>query len=1069
MGSGVLSKPAERVAESTEDTLGMVGEILGVAAFDMNTGQDMLVSRHLDAQLGTPLVPDKLRKFCAAIDLTSTTVPLIHREKKSAVLRIQAYKAAQDQKRQSSSMSETPTGTPSIFYLVKLDNKAYIHSTWVSQSMLKLYDGVKQSLNAYDKRHKDRWKEDDRALHDPEVALGAALSPDTVGPHANPVILVPLFPLAYCFADRVISHKSPMGNGTFLIKWKHLPYDEATWEDLSLIRDLPFNSGSLAIQAYIQRVGSYYGLCQAPHPHPSVDIVDIPVFQSPLMTSITTELEKGQGVVMASEVGMGQNEVISAAMARILSKDKEEIVLIVTTVLAAEPWVEKMRIAGLPTISYVGSKKARVTVERHEWEVKRSIAEEKEISTFATFLGIEMKGEAGVRNLECKFKFSAVVTTPEIISRQKTKLSTLPVRYLIIDEASGGQKSSEQVLQQLAAFRQQLFKVFPEALCVLLTPSPLPYKTPSGLIPKGDLVLKNTRGKDSKASPTSQWIMEIPIEVSLTRAQKQSFRQICKTLQDVATTEMLDVGSLRRIVDKMASATTHRKLLHDPLPPPNSPQTPPPANPTPQSTLPLGKLNLIHQFLIQIQKMPGKVLILTQTSEVEDVVFSYLDSRGHKVLRPSGSISAYQAAIQSFNSARGHILRGKCILMTVRKAIAMAEAGYSITLDPAHDLAVAFDSNRDPSVDSKAVMYLQPHAPLNKTGKSGKIRLCRIFGARSVEFYRYLAIKAQISRVSEKETVQVEGELSRENLLRIIQLGCQGILAPGQENANERVIEPQVVSILNQTEVNMHEDLEDIKGKGEEIDIKFWRKCLSPPMTVESLPLNNFPGNEDEDDKEEEMEVDDVKDSESPELGQLVKVSMETWGPSAVQFFVSMLGLQAEAWKLVEKNITGEEFINLRDRELVDMGIVRPESRLTILSTIRYLRKPSVCWEKSLPEQTLQQIHFLVDGPQKSEGIPGKGAGESRSQGLGEEKKASGVKEIGIAQKNGADRQRFGGGGGKIKMGIRPEGGKAEGESFGGKNNSEDDGSSERKKKKRKREIEALSNLYPPRRETRKE
>eukprot|EP00954_Amorphochlora_amoebiformis_P016973 1316010-Amorphochlora_amoeboformis.AAC.2 len=217
MGSGVLSKPAERVAESTEDTLGMVGEILGVAAFDMNTGQDMLVSRRLDAQFGTPLVPDKLRKFCAAIDLTSTTVPLIHREKKSAVLRIQAYKAAQDQKRQSSSMSETPTGTPSIFYLVKLDNKAYIHSTWVSQSMLKLYDGEdpnsrKADAKQLDPSHKDRWKEDDRALHDPEVALGAALSPDTVGPHANPVILVPLFPLAYCFADRVISHKSPMGN-----------------------------------------------------------------------------------------------------------------------------------------------------------------------------------------------------------------------------------------------------------------------------------------------------------------------------------------------------------------------------------------------------------------------------------------------------------------------------------------------------------------------------------------------------------------------------------------------------------------------------------------------------------------------------------------------------------------------------------------------------------------------------------------------------------------------------------------------------------------------------------------
>lgn len=586
-------------------------------------------------------------------------------------------------------------------YLVKWKGRSYLHLDWVEASFIEADKFGKAKVQRFEKENA-------------EEGLDIAVDSEELG-----------YDPAFLEIDRILAKTTKGGQTKYLVKWRSQNYSESTWELASDLND------DAAIRLFEQR--QVPPSTPAPKTRPPASkwarLEESPVYQNG-HTLRPYQLEglnwlahcwyQRRSSILADEMGLGKTcQSVSIIEYLYRVENIRGPFLIVAPLSTVNHWKREFEgWTDLNTILYHGPQDSRQLIRQYEWH-------------FTDASGRHVRPDT--------YKFNVLITTFECALSDRSVLSRIRWKYLIVDEAHRLKNKNSKLLGEL---RQCKFDHM-----LLLTGTPLqnntqelwtllnfmdPIKFASledflrefGELKEAEQVdklhnllrpflLRRMKEDVEKSIPAKE---ETLVEVELTPIQKTYYRAIYE--RNFSFLSKGSTPSLLNVMMELRKCCNHPYLIKG-VEQACTASLGPGEDINDTLIRASGKLVLVDKLLPKLKAGGHKVLIFSQMVRVLDILEDFLNYRNYSYERIDGGVRGNdrQAAIDRFSKPGSE----KFVFLLCTRA-----GGLGINLTAA-DTVIIFDSDWNPQND------LQAQARCHRIGQTEKVKVYRLITRRTYE------------------------------------------------------------------------------------------------------------------------------------------------------------------------------------------------------------------------------------------------------------------------------------------------------------------------------------------------
>ncbi|CAF4569208.1 unnamed protein product [Rotaria sp. Silwood1] len=579
---------------------------------------------------------------------------------------------------------------------------------------------------------------------------------------------------------RILNHRKEKGGQMYyLVKWRELGYEQATWE---IEKDGMYTD---LIENWQQHIDNYWKLRNGAdaeekkkkksvslkvtrrsnreleesrsvdangdsgdesersgkYPPPrkryekQPDFIDVTggtlhQYQLEGLNWLRYSFSQNTDVILADEMGLGKTIQTIVFLQALLKEGLSRGPFLISAPLATiinwerefEFWAPEMYV-----VTYTGDKEARSVIRKHEFSFEDD--------------AIRAGPRASRVRSGVKVKFHALLTSYELVSVDSATLSSVDWAVLVIDEA-------HRLKNNQSRFFRTLFE-FNIGYKVLLTGTPLQnnleelyhllnflkpdkFSDMDGFLKEfsdlakdeqvaklhdilGSHMLRRLKADVLKNMPSKS---EFIVRVELSPIQKKYYRAILtKNFDALNVKGGGGQVSLLNIVMELKKCSNHPYLL--PAGHYEAPRTANLAYEGSALTKASGKLDLLAKMLRKLKEQGHRVLIFSQMTRMLDILEDFLEYLGYKYERMDGKTGGAerQDAIDRFNAPGAEQF---CFLLSTRSG------GLGINLATA-DTVIIYDSDWNPHNDIQAL------SRAHRIGQQNKVMIYRFVTRDSVE------------------------------------------------------------------------------------------------------------------------------------------------------------------------------------------------------------------------------------------------------------------------------------------------------------------------------------------------
>ncbi|XP_053675987.1 chromodomain-helicase-DNA-binding protein Mi-2 homolog [Anopheles nili] len=666
-------------------------------------------------------------------------------------------------------------------YFVKWLEKSYWHCDWITELQLDVHHPLmfRYYTRKYDMEEPPKLEE---ALDEQDNRYKRIQRMREVNGNLNETELEEKFyrygvKPEWLMVHRVINHRTMRdGRTLYLVKWRELPYDQATWEDEE--EDIP--GLKLAVEYYLdlrancsQDIGGGSGSGSSsskkskkkgrrrlreleeeerttgmkrytpPPEKPTTDLkrkfeVQPPYLDETGMRLHPYQLEginwlryswaNGTDTILADEMGLGKTIQTATFLYSLYKEGHCKGPFLVAVPLSTiinwerefETWAPDFY-----CITYVGDKESRSVIRENELSFEEGA----------------VRGGKASRIRASSIKFNVLLTSYELISIDAACLGSIDWSVLVVDEAHRLKSNQSKFFKVLNAYNI--------AYKLLLTGTPLQnnleelfhllnflnknkfnelaeFQNEFADISKeeqvkrlhemlGPHMLRRMKADVLKNMPTKS---EFIVRVELSPLQKKYYKYILtRNYEALNPKGGGGACSLINIMMDLKKCCNHPYLFAAAA---EEAQLGPGGNYELQSlTKAAGKLVLLEKMLKLLKSQGHRVLIFSQMTKMLDILEDFLEGLGYKYERIDGGItgSIRQEAIDRFNAPGAPQF---CFLLSTRAG------GLGINLATA-DTVIIYDSDWNPHND------IQAFSRAHRIGQANKVMIYRFVTRNSVE------------------------------------------------------------------------------------------------------------------------------------------------------------------------------------------------------------------------------------------------------------------------------------------------------------------------------------------------
>uniref|UniRef100_A0A6Q2XGW0 DNA helicase n=1 Tax=Esox lucius TaxID=8010 RepID=A0A6Q2XGW0_ESOLU len=775
-------------------------------------------------------------------------------------------------------------GRPEREFFAKWSNMSYWHCSWVSELQLELHCQV-MFRNYQRKNDMDE---------PPSIDFGEGDEEKSTKRKAKDPLYAKMeekyyrfgIKMAWMMIHRILNHSQDKKNNVhYLIKWKDLPYDQATWEAEDM--DIPefdvfklqyWNHRELMMGEdgkpgkKIKVKGKMKRLDRPPE-NPVVDPTikferqpeyldstggNLHPYQLEGLNWLRFSWAQGTDTILADEMGLGKTVQTAVFLYSLYKEGHSKGPFLVSAPLSTiinwerefEMWAPDMYV-----VTYVGDKDSRAVIRENEFSFEdNAIRGGKRAS--------KMKKDSSV-------KFHVLLTSYELITIDMAILGSIDWACLVVDEAhrlKNNQSKFFRVLNNYPLQHKLLLTGTPlqnnleELFHLLNFLTPERFSNLEGFLEEfadiakedqikklhdmlGPHMLRRLKADVFKHMPSKT---ELIVRVELSPMQKKYYKFILtRNFEALNTRSGGNQVSLLNVVMDLKKCCNHPYLF--PVAAMEAPKMPNGMYDGSALTKSAGKLTLLQKMMRKLKDGGHRVLIFSQMTKMLDLLEDFLENEGYKYERIDGGITGgmRQEAIDRFNAPGAPQF---AFLLSTRAG------GLGINLATA-DTVIIYDSDWNPHND------IQAFSRAHRIGQNKKVMIYRFVTKASVE--------ERITQVAKKKMMLTHlvvrpglgsktGSMSKQELDDILKFGTEELfkdeLGKGDKEGENKEEDSQVIHYDDEA-VDRLLDRNQESENPEETEIQSMNEYLS------SFKVAQYVVKDEEEEEEVQREI--IKQEES--------------------------------------------------------------------------------------------------------------------------------------------------------------------------------------------------------------